>query len=322
MNHTGHFRFILLFSVLLHLSLLDSNPFDSSNIDISLPNAQDDENPIEKFAIIIGASFYIDIDGPVYGISDAIDINDLFINEFKIPESNILCLKNILNLSKSDILDSILTFDSEMDDNDYLFFYFSGKGKKSNNIYKIYTTILLFEEFFDQEITPWELNSEFKNVTGKVICIIDADYSWGFVQYLDDKYVDCIVASCSIDEHRTDDFQVNNSVFTDNFIQLWNGNEKLTFEDIFGELQVNTYNRAYQFGEIQIPRFLNNLNVELNFYWEGRNPYIPPPPPPRPPPPLPSPFPILSWIIFVLLVVVVFTGTFKYRRWERENRNH
>ncbi|MBN2151341.1 MAG: caspase family protein [Candidatus Lokiarchaeota archaeon] len=88
----------------------------------------------EGYAVIAGVSDYPGTSHDLqYSDDDAVDVNNLVLNTFHVPSSNVVCLTNS-QATTSAITSAVTSFAGAMDADDTLFFYFSGHGSTAEDV--------------------------------------------------------------------------------------------------------------------------------------------------------------------------------------------
>ena len=86
-----------------------------------------DEIYDNSYALIIGIDKYENVQSLNYAVKDAESIQDILVNTFDFPESNIKLLKN-QEATKQNILKSFSDITKKADDKDRVLIYFAGHG--------------------------------------------------------------------------------------------------------------------------------------------------------------------------------------------------
>ncbi|MHA1372146.1 MAG: caspase family protein, partial [Promethearchaeota archaeon] len=211
----------------------------------------DDE--VDGYAVICGVRDYPgtinDLD---YCDKDAKNMYNFLKENYGIPKSNIKMLLNDKCTNVS-IIDAITSFANQMDQNDYLIFFFSGHGYAyDQNPDGGPFEIVPYNGASEIGLLDSQLDSLLDIVPGKSIVIIDACNSGGMGEYAKqtNRY---IITACEPDESSIEDDDHANGLFTYNFFESWtlasdeNGDGFLSYEDIFNTLYQRTVQRSAYF---------------------------------------------------------------------------
>jgi len=145
----------------------------------------------EYWAIIIGINNYpgTTVDLP-WSVNEVTCFKNTLLDGGNWKEDHIKLLTDS-NANKSNIFSAIEWLDSNEDFNDVSIIYFAGHGSRNLTNY--------FISVYGSKISDEELNNNLDNLEGRVIVILDACFSGGFIEKLKDRKR-VIITACEKNE--------------------------------------------------------------------------------------------------------------------------
>lgn len=266
------FNYIIL-SCILFMIMANVSNLNFNNKDQTPESARITSNPSNYFGILIGIEDYpgtaMDL---VHSAEDVIKIKNM-VSSWYAQWTNSFYLTTLADnqVNKTSIENAFATMAARVDSNDVFVFYFSGRGTINPTLslcpYDTYdSSSPNYNSYYFT--TNW-LNDLLNSIKGKIMVILDANHSGGFVPHL--AYKDrLIIASSQPNEiAKESGFPYSSKIFTYCFTKAFennydpNGDGYTSLKEAIDNATAQTTQVAYDLLTIQVP--VSNNQIGDNF---------------------------------------------------------